>query len=172
MNRDFGEALVDKKTPAIFVFSLVSNTLEQVHGLAADLYPQYPVFDHTSTSIVFSGVKSPYFKLGLIYCTNRPMQLYHIKQPLYKKATKEGENAPPEDYLRQITPEGDYLAMQPRFSKDYSKLAYIGSDAKFLSHTGNYQLKEIAWQAEDGELDGYARPVTVLDKVKEYPTDE
>ena len=40
---------------------------------------------------------------------------------------------------------GEYFGMLPRFSKDYSRLAYIGSTDKFLSHSGNYQLKAMDW---------------------------
>ena len=65
--------MVDKKSPAIFIFDLSKNTLNQVLGLPKDLYPQYPVFDQTNSAVVFSGVRLPYFKLGLIFCTNRPM---------------------------------------------------------------------------------------------------
>ena len=35
--------------------------------------------------------------------------------------------------------------MQPRFSQDYSRLCYIASEEKFLTHSGNYQLKYIHW---------------------------
>jgi len=65
-----------------------------------DLYPQYPIFDQSNTAVVFSGVKLPNFKLGLIYCLNRPMQLYHIAEPIFdkKKLPKDGEEAPV--YLR------------------------------------------------------------------------
>ena len=76
---------MDKKRPAIFIFDLEKNQINQVLGLPDDLYPQYPVFDETNTSIVFSGVKLPYFKLGLIYCLNRPMQLYYVREPVFDK---------------------------------------------------------------------------------------
>ena len=39
LNRDFGEGSVGKKNPAIFVFDLIKNTLNQVQGLDEDLYP-------------------------------------------------------------------------------------------------------------------------------------
>ena len=58
-----------------------------------DVYPQYPQFDETNNSIVFGGVKLPYFKLGLIYCLNRPMQLYHIKEPIFDKKKLQKEDA-------------------------------------------------------------------------------
>lgn len=93
LNRDFGEMLVDKKNPAIFIFDLEKNTLNQLQGMPKDLYPQYPIFDETSEGIVFSGVRLPYFKLGLIYCLNRPMQLYHVASPVFDKKKLNNDDA-------------------------------------------------------------------------------
>ena len=72
------------------------------------------------------------------------MQLYHIREPCFdkKKLPKEedGEKIAA-SYLKQINPAKEYMAMQPRFSRDYSKLAYVGRETKFLSHTTCYELK-------------------------------
>ena len=35
--------------------------------------------------------------------------------------------------------------MQPRFSRDFTKLAYVAREEKFLSHTTNYELKMMQW---------------------------
>lgn len=54
----------------------------------------------------------PYFKLGLIYCLNRPTSLYHLREPAFdkKKLAKEGsEDAA--NYIRRINPDGEYMAM-------------------------------------------------------------
>jgi len=66
------------------------------------------------------------------------MQLYHITDPIFDKTKlpKEGDEAPV--YLRQINPKSEYMAMQPRFSRDFTKLVYFGRDTKFLSHTTSY----------------------------------
>ena len=37
------------------------------------------------------------------------------------------------------------MAVQPKFSDDFSKLVYIGTKDKFLSHSGNYQLRYLRW---------------------------
>lgn len=39
--------------------------------------------------------------------------------------------------------------MQPRFSKQFNKLVYIGRNDKFLSHTGVYELKTLSWPAKE-----------------------
>jgi hypothetical protein len=35
--------------------------------------------------------------------------------------------------------------MLPQFSPDFSSLIYYGSEAKFKTHTGNYQLFSMNW---------------------------
>lgn len=62
------------------------------------------------------------------------MALIYVKDPKFKKdeVPKESKN-----YI-QILNEGDYVGMQPRFSRDFSKLCYVASESKFLSHSSNY----------------------------------
>ena len=82
---DFGEGMVGKRTPTIFVYDLVQNTISRVYGLAADLLPMYPIFDEQSKGIIFSAVNLQTKKLGLVYCLNRPTGLYYIKAPICDK---------------------------------------------------------------------------------------
>jgi len=49
----------------------------------------------------------------------------------------------------QINPKDEYLAMQPRFSKQFTRLVYIGRTEKFLSHTGVYELKALDWPSRE-----------------------
>ncbi len=35
--------------------------------------------------------------------------------------------------------------MQPKFNNDFTKLAFFGTEQKFLSHSGNYQLRQFDW---------------------------
>ena len=143
---NFGETLAAKKTPAIFIFDLEQNQLNQVqlgeHININEKYPQYPVFDQHSTGVVFNSVTMPIKKLGLNFCLNRPTSVLYIRDPKFKK--EEVEGAASNDYVECLNP-GEYLGMQARFSHDYSRLCYIGSEDKFLSHSGNYQLKYIDW---------------------------
>ena len=59
--------------------------------------------------------------------------------------------------------------MQPRFSRDFSKIAYVARDTKFLSHSANYQLKQLSWP-----LDEASEPVaeTLIDRVAACPNDD
>ena len=57
--------------------------------------------------------------------------------------------------------------MHPRFSDDHSKLAYVGCEEKFLSHTTNFKLKTIAWPPNET-----ASSDTVLPQYEVYPSDQ
>lgn len=59
------------------------------------------------------------------------------------------------------------MAMNARFSFDHTSMAFVGSDNKFLSHSGNYQLKYIKWT--DGKP---GTPETAIDYRAEYPSDQ
>ena len=48
--------MVGKRSPTIFVYDLVENTISRVYGLAPDLLPMYPIFDEQSKGLIFSAV--------------------------------------------------------------------------------------------------------------------
>ena len=116
---DFGETLVGKKRPGIFVYSLETNQLRRVcsnylfyllfllmissfailsakkkNRLTSPLfpmYPAYPSFDKSGTGLVFQGIFLPDKKVGLNYCLNRPTSLYHLPGPHFVSKEKSGE---------------------------------------------------------------------------------
>ena len=104
------------------------------------------MFDEFSKGIVFSGVFQPNKKLGLIYCTNRPASIYYIREPQFGKSFAQSES-----YILNLG-QGDFLQMFPKFNSDYSKLVFFGSEKKFLSHTGNYQLRQFDWPIVDPSI--------------------
>lgn len=75
----------------------------------------------------------PIKKLGLNFCLNRPSALCYVSEPKFKKEDADAV----EEYVTYLN-KGEYMAMQPRFSNDFSRLAFIASENKFLSHTANY----------------------------------
>mgnify|MGYP006115151607 CR=1 FL=1 len=91
------------------------------------------------------------------------MALMYVSDPQFKK---EDLSSKPTDNYITILNRGEYVGMQPRFSKDFSRLCYVSSDSKFLSHSSNYQLKYLDWPVTQE-----SKPVTVLDYVNEYPED-
>jgi hypothetical protein len=60
------------------------------------------------------------------------------------------------------------MAMQPRFSEDFTKLVYFGRETKFLSHTSNYQLMMIPWPTQANPTSSE----TLIDRIAEYPSDD
>ena len=67
----------------------------------------------------------PIQKLGLNFCLNKDSKLYYIQEPIFDK-TKLAEKG--DNYARCLNPD-EYMAVQPKFSKDFSKLLYVGSRA-------------------------------------------
>lgn len=63
------------------------------------------------------------------------------------------------------------MAMQPRFTRDFSKIAYVARDEKFLSHTTNYQLKQLNWPVNTA-AGGAPTSETLIDRFANYPSDE
>ena len=62
---EFGEMLVGKGDPALYIYNVELNKVEKVFGLPKDTYPQYPVWYKDSQGIVFSGLYQPQKKMGL-----------------------------------------------------------------------------------------------------------
>jgi len=69
---------------------------------------------------------------------NRPNHIYYIRKPEFKKIESDAE------YLLNLGGQ-DFVQMQPKFNTDFSKLAFFGSREKFLSHTGNYEMRVFEW---------------------------
>ena len=71
--------------------------------------------------------------LGLIYCLNRATQVIYCKNPVFKDEDADAV----ESYIKVLNP-NDYMGNQPRFNDNYTKLAFIGTTSRFLTHSGNY----------------------------------
>ena len=96
---DFGETLIGKKRPALFVFDIIENTINEVVGIDQGVYPTFPIFDETNKSIIYAGIKSPIMKLGMNFCLNRDTKLYHLRDPVFDK-----KNLPAEGYVTCLNP--------------------------------------------------------------------
>ena len=81
-------------------------------------------------------------KLGLNYCLNKPTSLIYLKDPKFSK--DDADKIEDGKYILTLT-SNEYMAMKPHFSRDSSKLVYIASTKKFVSHSTQYQLKCFDW---------------------------
>lgn len=55
-----------------------------------------------------------------------------------------------ETYLKKLSE--DFLQMQPKFNSSFTKLTYFGSEKSFITHSGNYQLKQLNWPSTEATL--------------------
>ena len=143
----------------MYVFDVEENKLHKVclsKIWKKTDYIQNPIFDNND-GIVFNLLSSPIKKLGLNFCLNRPSVLCHIKEPKFKKE---------EESEVTILNQGEYMAMQPKFSPDFSKLVYIGSKNKFVAHSSNFQLRSFDWPVKSE-----SQSQAIIDYKTGYPKD-
>ena len=95
------------------------------------------------------------------FCLNRDTKLYHLKEPVFDK-----KKVPAEAYITCLNP-GDYMAIQPIFSNDFSRLLFVGRREGFISHTANFQLMMLKWPPSEGQPSDI-----VIDTFKRYPSNE
>ena len=94
------------------------------------------------------------------YCMNRDQKVYYIPKPVFDKKEM---LVIKDDYMKCMNI-GEFMACGPKFSDDYSKLIYVGAEDKFISHTGNYQLRSLRWPPRDED-----ESFLVVDKFQDYP---
>lgn len=83
----------------------------------------------------------PVQKIGMNYCLNKDTKLYYIREPISDKAKLSDK---PEDYYQCLNPQ-EFSSFMPKFSRDHTRLLYFGTTEKFISHSGNYQMKYFNW---------------------------
>jgi hypothetical protein len=184
---DFGETMVGKKSPNIFIYTLKTNELDEIEGLDETLYPTYPMFDEDSKGIVFSAFQFKAKIPGLSYCLNRPASLYYVKEPKYgkkdeekkeddkkdeekkeeteeeKKNREKEEEAKKKQDVIDLTP-NDYMVCCPKFSPDFKKIIFFGSTKEFFSHLATFELKIIDWKSK-------GQPETIIPVIEDYNSD-
>jgi hypothetical protein len=74
------------------------------------------------------------------FCLNRETKLHYIRDPVFDKKKVPAEGV----YMQCLNPT-EFMSVCPRFSDDFSKLLYYGTQERFLSHCGNYQMKYLKW---------------------------
>lgn len=150
---DWGEQYVGKKTGAIFIATLVTGKIEEVKGIPANLTCANVAFTPRDKGLVFAGteVDSPK-RLGIIYCYNRPITLYHIvletdatAEKLALLATDE-----PSKLIASIR--------SPRFSPDGKKLAFLAT-RDVVTHATCSFLAVMDWETK--------QTTTIIDVVEE-----
>mmetsp|Transcript_28436 Transcript_28436/g.45795 ORF Transcript_28436/g.45795 Transcript_28436/m.45795 type:complete len:718 (-) Transcript_28436:26-2179(-) len=157
----FGEGLLEKGNPILFVYDLDGDKIQKVLGIPEEIHPQCPIFDATGEGVVFSGLKTTLQrKLGVYACLNRPQGIYYAKN-IYFDDDKEEDNC----FSISCLTDNLFFAQFPRSSHDYSRLVFLGREEQFLHHATNYELFSFEVDSA-GDLVNQRR---IVDIVKGYP---
>ncbi|KAG7381350.1 hypothetical protein PHYPSEUDO_006195 [Phytophthora pseudosyringae] len=123
---DWGEQYEGKKTASIFLVSLATGKIEEVKGVPENLTCADVAFVPGDNELVFAATETDNPKrLGIIYCYNRPIALYHAvlnKEDQTKNAVQKLELAPKDAESREIG-----TMRNPRFSPDGKQLAFLAT---------------------------------------------
>uniref|UniRef100_K3XAI9 Acylamino-acid-releasing enzyme n=2 Tax=Globisporangium ultimum (strain ATCC 200006 / CBS 805.95 / DAOM BR144) TaxID=431595 RepID=K3XAI9_GLOUD len=126
---DWGEQYVGKKTGAIFVATLATGKIDEVKGVPANLTCADVQFTPGDDGLIFAGTETASPKrLGIIYCYNRPITLYHLP---FSNTEDVSKNEATATKIKLIpTDEGSKLIASmrsPRFSPDGKKVAFYAT---------------------------------------------
>jgi acylaminoacyl-peptidase len=158
---DWGEQLVGKISPSLYVLELESCSVTEPKGLPGDAVvasgPAWaPVaFGKESDQIVcaawlgdIKNFKSTSRRLGLVFCFNRPSALFLVSAPLPERAKTElnADDTKSAILLTKDVPS----ALWPRFSPDGKKLAYVSHERAVVTgaHAATCALRVMDWTKE------------------------
>ncbi|CAI5741323.1 unnamed protein product [Peronospora destructor] len=95
---DWGEQYEGKKTASIFLATVATGKIEEVKGVPTNLTCADVAFVPSNNELVFAATETDNPKrLGIIYCYNRPIALYHVvlnKEDQAKNVVKKLELVP------------------------------------------------------------------------------
>ncbi|KAG7399388.1 hypothetical protein PHYBOEH_009053 [Phytophthora boehmeriae] len=123
---DWGEQYEGKKTGSIFLATLATGKIEEVKGVPDNLTCADVAFAPGDKELVFAATATDNPKrLGIIYCYNRPITLYHAvldKEDQSKNEVKKLDLVPVDDESKVIG-----TMRSPRFSPDGKQLAFLAT---------------------------------------------
>uniref|UniRef100_H3HD82 Acylamino-acid-releasing enzyme n=1 Tax=Phytophthora ramorum TaxID=164328 RepID=H3HD82_PHYRM len=123
---DWGEQYEGKKTASIFMATLATGKIEEVKGVPANLTCADVAFVPGDNELVFAATETDNPKrLGIIYCYNRPIALYHVvlnKEDSSKNVVKKLDLIPQDEESKAIG-----TMRNPRFSPDGKQLAFLAT---------------------------------------------
>lgn len=151
---DWGEQYVGKKTGVIFIATLATGKVEEVKGIPANLTCADVQFTPNDAGLVFAGTETASPKrLGIIYCYNRPITLYHlpftsnndnnnndegVEAPMAAKI----EIIPADEASKQIA-----SMRSPRFSPDGKYVAFYAT-RDVVTHNTCSLLAVLEWETK------------------------
>ncbi|GMF43302.1 unnamed protein product [Phytophthora fragariaefolia] len=123
---DWGEQYEGKKTASIFLATLATGKIAEVKGVPGNLTCADVAFVPGDNELVFAATETDNPKrLGIIYCYNRPIALYHValdQEDRTKNVVQKLELIPQDEESKEIG-----TMRNPRFSPDGKQLAFLAT---------------------------------------------
>jgi len=139
---ELGEKYVGVSAPRVFTVDLLQEgsltALEYGEGVAFEGQPAFHPKDPKSLVTVVWAIhpRVGARKMGLVYCFNRPSEVW-IREDVRKTERRpEGNATQPQMRLMP-----DLIARCPRWRPDGGAVCYLGSDDLFYTHDGPVELK-------------------------------
>lgn len=134
----------------------------EIPGVPSNLTPGQPRFSKDGKHVIYTAWGCEPRKLGMIYCYQRPCNLYSA--PVWELLAKMGEEEAGGDGENNITEEGQSvenhkclcpswrLARSARFSPSGDRLVWLSREEGFDTHSGSFRLNSALWDSEKGCL--------------------
>ena len=153
-----------------------SGRVDEISGIQSTLTPGQPGFSKDGRHVVYTAWECEPRKLGMIYCYQRPCNLYSASVEALlasmdkeaadgKKVERQGDDKDKEDEEAKHTclcPSWR-LARSARFSPSGDRLVWLSREEGFDTHSGCFRLSSAEWDADKGTLAG--APRTLVDAV-------
>lgn len=147
-----------------------SGRVDEIPGIPSTLTPGQPSFSKDGKHMVYTAWECEPRKLGMIYCYQRPCNLYSapvgaLLASMDKKAAdgdQEEDKEEEEEKHTCLCPSWR-LARSARFSPSGDRLVWLSREEGFDTHSGCFRLSSAEWDADKGAL--ATAPRTLVDIV-------
>lgn len=154
-----------------------SGRVDEVPGIPNTLTPGQPGFSKDGMHVVYTAWECEPRKLGMIYCYQRPCNLYSASVgAMLASMDKEAADGPVDEAGKKdkgkdkdeqekhtcLCPSWR-LARSARFSPSGDRLVWLSREEGFDTHSGCFRLSSAEWDADKGAL--AAAPRTLVDVV-------
>lgn len=147
-----------------------TGKIKEITGMPTDLTPGQPRFSKDGKHVVYTAWGCEPRKLGMIYCYQRPCNLYSVPVgALLAGMVAEEEETAGE---KELVEDGEKhtclcpswrLARSARFSPSGDRMVWLSREEGFDTHSGCFRLTSASWDAEKGTF--ASSPRTLVDTV-------
>lgn len=145
-----------------------TGKVTEITGISTDLTPGQPRFSKDGKHVVYTAWGCEPRKLGMIYCYQRPCNLYSVPVGdllagmVAEETADEKEQVEDGEKHTCLCPSWR-LARSARFSPSGDRLVWLSREEGFDTHSGCFRLSSAPWDAERGAF--ASSPRTLVDTV-------